>query len=215
MALLALPGKRLSTCSEHGQALVEFSLLVPFIMMMLIGLTDVSRAVFYYNVISSAAREGAREAILNYNQCSNTEPPWTCAAGQPPLTATLVGVENGIRRAGAGVLGYQFAEASGDTNKAPDCTPQPNRGCVWIFIVNPLVSGSCIPPTNSPADSSYTTKYCNFNPIKPTASALGNNGDVVVEVEYQFQALTPLLQSVMGGSSGFHLWAKSEMRAEY
>lgn len=48
-----------------GQALVEFSLVIPLFLLLLVGLFDLGRAVFAYNTLTNAAREGARIAIVN------------------------------------------------------------------------------------------------------------------------------------------------------
>jgi Flp pilus assembly protein TadG len=50
---------------QRGQALVEFSLVIPLFLLILISLFDVGRAVFSYNTLTNAAREGARMAIVN------------------------------------------------------------------------------------------------------------------------------------------------------
>ena len=49
----------------RGQALVEFALVIPLFLLMLIALFDLGRAVFAYNTLTNAAREGARIAIVN------------------------------------------------------------------------------------------------------------------------------------------------------
>ena len=47
-----------------GQTLVEFTLLLPIFLLLIIGFLDVGRAVFYYSSLSNATREGARYAIV-------------------------------------------------------------------------------------------------------------------------------------------------------
>lgn len=49
----------------RGQALVEFALVIPIFLLVLIALFDLGRAVFAYNTLTNAAREGARMAIVN------------------------------------------------------------------------------------------------------------------------------------------------------
>jgi Flp pilus assembly protein TadG len=58
---------RTSRCRrrQRGQALVEFSLVIPLFLLLLIALFDMGRAVFSYNTLTNAAREGARMAIVN------------------------------------------------------------------------------------------------------------------------------------------------------
>jgi hypothetical protein len=53
--------------SRRGQALVEFALVFPIAMLLLLAVFDVGRAVFAYNGLTNAAREGARFAAVNQN----------------------------------------------------------------------------------------------------------------------------------------------------
>jgi len=55
---------------SRGQALVEFSLVIPIFLLVLMGLFDLGRAVFSYNTLTNAAREGARMAIVNQDKPS-------------------------------------------------------------------------------------------------------------------------------------------------
>lgn len=48
-----------------GQALVEFALVIPIFLSLLMGIADLGRVVWAYNSLSSAAREGARFAIVH------------------------------------------------------------------------------------------------------------------------------------------------------
>ena len=55
---------------SRGQSLVEFSLVIPLFMLLLIAVFDLGRGVFAYNTLTNAAREGARMAIVNQYQPS-------------------------------------------------------------------------------------------------------------------------------------------------
>ena len=44
---------------ERGQALVEFALVLPIFILLLVAIFDLGRAVFAYNTLTNAAREGA------------------------------------------------------------------------------------------------------------------------------------------------------------
>jgi hypothetical protein len=50
---------------RRGQALVEFALVIPLFLLLLVALFDLGRAVFTFNTLTNAAREGARMAIVN------------------------------------------------------------------------------------------------------------------------------------------------------
>lgn len=49
--------------SEHGATLVEFAFVAIFLVFLMMGVFDLGRGVYAYNVIASAAREGARYGI--------------------------------------------------------------------------------------------------------------------------------------------------------
>lgn len=50
--------------SETGQAMVEFALVAPLLMMMVIGVFEFGRAWNVYQVLTEAARAGARAAVV-------------------------------------------------------------------------------------------------------------------------------------------------------
>ncbi|HEX5465236.1 MAG TPA: TadE/TadG family type IV pilus assembly protein [Candidatus Limnocylindrales bacterium] len=55
---------------ELGQGLVEFALVLPLILLLLFGAIDLGRAVYAYNTVANAARQGARVAAVNQIQTS-------------------------------------------------------------------------------------------------------------------------------------------------
>lgn len=55
--------RRLKRC-RSGQALVEFALVAPLFLLLLVGVFEMARAWNIYQVMSNAAREGARAAAL-------------------------------------------------------------------------------------------------------------------------------------------------------
>jgi Flp pilus assembly protein TadG len=52
---------------SRGQSIVEFALILPIFVLVLVGIFDAGRAVFAYNTINNAAREAGRLAILDQN----------------------------------------------------------------------------------------------------------------------------------------------------
>ena len=50
--------------SLPGQTLVEFALVIPILLLLLLGFLDLGRALFYYSSLSNAVREGARSGIV-------------------------------------------------------------------------------------------------------------------------------------------------------
>jgi len=53
--------------NRRGQTLVEFALILPIFVMLLVGIFDFGRAVYGYNTISNASREAVRIGIVDQN----------------------------------------------------------------------------------------------------------------------------------------------------
>lgn len=53
---------------QRGQSLVEFALIFPVLIVILMGVFDLGRVVFAYNSLTNAAREGARLGIVNQSE---------------------------------------------------------------------------------------------------------------------------------------------------
>ena len=49
----------------RGQALVEFALVLPLLLLMLLGILDLGRAVYASHTIGNAARQAARAAVID------------------------------------------------------------------------------------------------------------------------------------------------------
>lgn len=54
-----------ATQGSRGQTLAEFALVLPVLLLVMMGILDFGRAVFAYNTLSNAARDGARVAIVD------------------------------------------------------------------------------------------------------------------------------------------------------
>lgn len=58
---------RIQFKSHRGQALLEFALVLPILALVILGIFDLGWAIYANNTVSSAAREGARRAIIKTN----------------------------------------------------------------------------------------------------------------------------------------------------
>ena len=74
---------------ERGQALVEFSLVSVVFFLLVFGMVDVGRAVWNYNTLAQATREGARYAIVHGGDSSDPSGPGS-AYYTPPNTDSMV-----------------------------------------------------------------------------------------------------------------------------
>lgn len=51
--------------SNHAQALIEFALIIPLVILMVTFFIDAGRAIFTYSELANAVREGTRFAIVH------------------------------------------------------------------------------------------------------------------------------------------------------
>lgn len=77
------------TWGRRGQAAVEFALILPFLLVMLVGIIEFGRAWNEHQVITDAAREAARKAAIfnesiTYDSVLNTAVASMTAAGINP-----------------------------------------------------------------------------------------------------------------------------------
>jgi len=84
--------------SQRGQSLVEFTLVLPVFIFLLFGIIEFGRLWQTVNVLTSAAREGARVASVtspSVSQATNAAQNVLTAANIPDATVTVSG-PNGI-----------------------------------------------------------------------------------------------------------------------
>ncbi|HEX6474924.1 MAG TPA: TadE family protein, partial [Candidatus Limnocylindria bacterium] len=106
----------------RGQALVEFALVLPVLILLLVGIFDFGRAVYAFNTVNNAAREAVRLAIVDQN-CNRIGQ----AAKQHASSLNVAWTYDGSLSKGAGCYAnaqevhIQFLEVdySGDDSAAP------------------------------------------------------------------------------------------------
>ena len=86
---------RVAKRGEGGQALTEFALISLIFFMLVFGMIDIGRAVWHYNALAEATREGTRYAIVHGGDSSDPSGPGS-AYYTPPHSDTQVSqvVEN-------------------------------------------------------------------------------------------------------------------------
>jgi hypothetical protein len=117
--------------SRTGQAMVEFALVAPVLLLVLLILIDFGRGLFYYSQMAAGARESARQATLEYNAASNMGP--TGAFDLP-----ILGVIPQIQRLTSFGYGYVF-------ETSPSISAPPSYGTI---TQNPSIdpaTGTCLP----------------------------------------------------------------------
>jgi hypothetical protein len=73
--------------SRRAQALVEFALVAPVVLLIIGATVDMGRGLLLYGLLSGASRDTARQASLEYFSASNTLPP-DCTALTTPCSLT-------------------------------------------------------------------------------------------------------------------------------
>src|SRR6187401_1232991 len=79
--------------SERGQTLVEFGLIIPIVLLIMVGLFDLGRIVFINNSLSDGARNGARSASTrprDTDYCARVDDAVRSAVRGQPLTPYTV-----------------------------------------------------------------------------------------------------------------------------
>lgn len=97
---------------DVGQSLVEFTLVLPILLILLFAIVDFGRAFYTWNGLSNAAREGARVAAVGGNN-SEINAAVTSAMGgltttSPTLTRTYTNVGGDKGETATVQLSYQF-----------------------------------------------------------------------------------------------------------
>lgn len=78
---------------EQGQSLVEFALMLPVLVILLVGTIDVARGLQAYVSVANAVREGAREAAV-HGSASGSQ--WGPAANDANVVTAVRGRVAGI-----------------------------------------------------------------------------------------------------------------------
>jgi hypothetical protein len=148
-----------------GQSMVEFAVLAPIFFLLLLGTIDLGRAVYTYNAISNAAREGARSAV-----------PFD--SPMPTNASVVAAVQS--------KLGGGFTLKTDPCLASPPCatptTPtDPNTGYIWY-------SGGIGQSTGTPHPITVKITFL-FQPWVPVVRDASGNGvtfsaETTMETEY-------------------------------
>jgi TadE-like protein len=73
-----------------GQALVEFALVIPLMLLFIFAIVDFGRVIYMYSVLSDVAREGARYAIVHGSLATGGVDPQSGPGTSDPTGSTYV-----------------------------------------------------------------------------------------------------------------------------
>src|ERR1700694_5913720 len=153
--------------SQRSQALVEFAMVAPLFLLVLFTAIDISRLLYAYTAISSAARDGARTASLSQSIFSD------CQIIQE---VELVGQGFPVRMDPNSVVGN--SDPNNPSGALQPTVPPPNVAYAYIW---PAVA------TANPPDSNCTST--NQRAVSPSVK------HVAVEIQYHFTPLLPIVST--------------------
>ncbi len=85
---------------DHGQSLVEFALVLPVAVLLIVGIFDSARAVWLTTTLAAATTEGTRYAIVHGAQSSSPTGPGSSSYTAPTTDTVVEGV---VRQYAVGV----------------------------------------------------------------------------------------------------------------
>lgn len=139
----------------RGQTLVEFAIVVPVLLVIVLGLLDLGRAVFVYNTLAQSARQASRTAIVN----QDTDQVRSAAiAYAPTLGLTSSNVDVCFKTA--------TTEQTNCSSPGTDNCPQSTRDIGCLAVVRAHVSYTPMTPVISVFMSSITLSSTSVEPIE-------------------------------------------------
>ena len=133
----------------RGQALVEFALLSPVLVMMVLGVIDLGRAFYTYEALANAAREGARYCSLHAHDSNLVSGANVSSSTIDRVTGELAGTVSNIS-----VFGATTSDPACDTT-VDDGSPVTVSVSTTFTPITPLI-GSVLPGGSLTIEASVT-----------------------------------------------------------
>jgi len=159
---------------RRGQGLTEFALVLPILVLIIFGILDLGRVIYYYVGVSEAIGEGGRAASLATNGLPTNADVLAAARSQAGYI-NLAPCPNGPVPAGSANL--------------------PPAGTGWLYITGPS-SGPANPNSeNAPGGEAAAPAA---GSCQATVPALSQGDRLQVTVVYNFVPFTPVIAQVTG-----------------
>lgn len=177
-------GKR----GQQSQALIEFALVSPVLLLLLFGIIDIGRAVFYYDTVSHAAREGARTAVRASNQLPTNSDVLST------VTAQMIG-----------------APVTEPCPQGPVTSATPPANSAWLYVTEPGPPSTIetTPPANAPGGEFEAAASGSCSAVNPAAG----NQQLQVTVRFNLVLITPVISQLTSGH--ILITAAAVYRTEY
>ena len=185
---------------QTGQSLVEFALILPVLLMLLLGVIEGARIVWAFITVQTRRRARRRDMPITGrpyvgNQSSplcktiegdpTSSEPWLCSGGDRADAIKQVAIKRGQTLAVTDICGdVDISEYNDNENVSGECADRPGAFGV-------AVTGQAVDNTST----STTTK------IIPLPDYGGDQGlNVSVATYYNVQMIDPIYDTIMGGS---------------
>ena len=153
---------------QRSQALIEFALISPVLLLLLFGIVDIGRAVFYYDTLGHAAREGARSAVTASNRLPTNADVLTT------VTAQLAGIP-----------------VSEPCPQGPISSGTPADNTAWLYVTEPTPPASVesSPPMNAPGGEYSASATGSCSAVNPASG----NAPLQVTIRFNLILITPVI----------------------
>lgn len=182
---------RSSPRGQRSQAMTEFALVAPVLLLLTFGIIDFGRALYFYAAAGNAAREAAHAAALASTPLPSDSDVTAAAAVHFP--------------------GASFSTPAPACINGPIPGGTPAAGTAWLFITDPspAIAGEPPTPANGPGGEVPPGPGGACSVVVP---AVGNQV-LEVTIVYNFAPVTPLVSTVIGNHIVFTLQVLA--RTEY
>jgi hypothetical protein len=148
--------------------MIEFALVSPVLLLLVFGIIDIGRAVFYYDTLNHAAREGARVAVKASNQLPTNNDVLTVVTNHMLGTPVVQPCPNG-----------------------PITTATPPANTAWLYVTEPAPPNAieASPPPNAPGGENSAAALGSCSAINPA----GANAPLQVTLRFNLMLITPVV----------------------
>ena len=153
---------------QRSQALIEFALVSPVLLLLLFGIVDIGRAVFYYDTLNHAAREGARIAVRASTQLPSNGDVLAAVRGQ------MIG-----------------APVTAPCPQGPVTSAAPPDNAAWLYITqpNPPSTQEATPPPNAPGGEYSALASGSCSAVNPASGGQ----QLQVTLRFNLVLITPVV----------------------
>lgn len=173
----------------RGQALVEFALVIPVFLLLLMTLFDFGRVIYAQNTINQDAREGVRRGIVSTSTADGLKTNGDFTARFAAIRAAARVMSPAVPITDASIFGADASLLGGP------CSGAINGG-------TPAMPNDAVTPPNTTVANScfYPNGLANADPTRPPK--------VVVHIQVRVDFITPIISNLFGG--GITVYATAE-----